>query len=178
MGYGVIRAWSRNRVELLEMGALHLSKVKDHAAKLKRIHERCAGLIEAHTPDHFAVEAPFFGKNVQSMLKLGRAQGVALAAALVREVPVAEYAPRRVKQAITGSGAASKEQWPAWFSGRSRFRMPTCRATSTRRTASPWRCATSTRWAPQPSAARAVVGPPSSAKTRPRSLISWRRRRG
>ena len=79
MGYGVIRAWSRNRVELLEMGALHLSKVKDHAAKLKRIHERCAGLIEAHTPDHFAVEAPFFGKNVQSMLKLGRAQGVALA---------------------------------------------------------------------------------------------------
>ncbi|MGB0510542.1 MAG: crossover junction endodeoxyribonuclease RuvC, partial [Flavobacteriales bacterium] len=93
MGYGVIRAWSRNRVELLEMGALHLSKVKDHAAKLKRIHERCAGLIEAHTPDHFAVEAPFFGKNVQSMLKLGRAQGVALAAALVREVPVAEYAP-------------------------------------------------------------------------------------
>lgn len=110
MGYGVIRAWSRNRVELLEMGALHLSKVKDHAAKLKRIHERCAGLIEAHTPDHFAVEAPFFGKNVQSMLKLGRAQGVALAAALVREVPVAEYAPRRVKQAITGSGAASKEQ--------------------------------------------------------------------
>ena len=75
------------------MGALHLSKVKDHAAKLKRIHERCAGLIEAHTPDRFAVEA-FFGKNVQSMLKLGRAQGVALAAALVR-VPVAEYAPRR-----------------------------------------------------------------------------------
>ena len=114
MGYGVIRAWSRNRVELLEMGALHLSKVKDHAAKLKRIHERCAGLIEAHTPDHFAVEAPFFGKNVQSMLKLGRAQGVAqdveFHAALVREVPVAEYAPRRVKQAITGSGAASKEQ--------------------------------------------------------------------
>ena len=110
MGYGVIRAWSRNRLELVEMGALHLSKVQDHAAKLKRIHERCAGLIEAHTPDHFAVEAPFFGKNVQSMLKLGRAQGVALAAALVREVPVSEYAPRRVKKAITGSGAASKEQ--------------------------------------------------------------------
>ncbi len=110
MGYGVIRAWSRQRVELLEMGALHLAKVKDPAAKLKRIHDRCAGLIEAHAPDHFAVEAPFFGKNVQSMLKLGRAQGVALAAALVREVPVAEYAPRRVKQAITGTGTASKEQ--------------------------------------------------------------------
>lgn len=106
MGYGVIRAWSRQRVELLEMGALHLAKVKDPAAKLKRIHDRCAGLIEAHAPDHFAVEAPFFGKNVQSMLKLGRAQGVALAAALVREVPVAEYAPRRVKQAITGTGTA------------------------------------------------------------------------
>lgn len=110
MGYGVIRAWSRQRVELLEMGALHLAKVKDPAAKLKRIHDRCAGLIEAHAPDYFAVEAPFFGKNVQSMLKLGRAQGVALAAALVREVPVAEYAPRRVKQAITGTGTASKEQ--------------------------------------------------------------------
>lgn len=110
MGYGVIRCWSKNRIELLEMGALHLAKVRDPAVKLKRIHDRCAGLIDAHAPDHFAVEAPFFGKNVQSMLKLGRAQGVALAAALVREVPVAEYAPRRVKQAITGSGAASKEQ--------------------------------------------------------------------
>ena len=110
MGYGVIRAWSRNRVELLEMGALHMARVSDQATKLKRIHDRCAGLIETHAPDHFAVEAPFFGKNVQSMLKLGRAQGVALAAALVREVPVSEYAPRRVKQAITGSGSASKEQ--------------------------------------------------------------------
>jgi crossover junction endodeoxyribonuclease RuvC len=110
MGYGVVRAWSRNKVELLEMGALHLARVSDHAVKLRRIHDRCAGLIEAHSPDHFAVEAPFFGKNVQSMLKLGRAQGVALAAALVRDVPVAEYAPRRVKKAITGSGSASKEQ--------------------------------------------------------------------
>ena len=165
MGYGVIRAWSRNRVELLEMGALHLSKVKDHAAKLKRIHERCAGLIEAHTPDHFAVEAPFFGKNVQSMLKLGRAQGVALAAALVREVPVAEYAPRRVKQAITGSGAASKEQVAGMVQRTLKIPTPTCRATSTRRTASLWRSATSTRWARPPSAARAVAGPPSSAKT-------------
>ena len=78
MGYGVVKAWSRNKVELLEMGALHLAKVKDPAVKLRRIHDRCAGLIEAHAPDHFAVEAPFFGKNVQSMLKLGRAQGVAL----------------------------------------------------------------------------------------------------
>jgi crossover junction endodeoxyribonuclease RuvC len=110
MGYGVIRATGKQKVELLEMGALHLAKYKDHALKLKRIHDRVAALIETHAPDHLAVEAPFFGKNVQSMLKLGRAQGVALAAALAREVPIAEYAPRRIKQSITGQGAASKEQ--------------------------------------------------------------------
>lgn len=110
MGYGVIRATGKRKVELLEMGTLHLAKYKDHALKLKRIHDRVSGLIEVHAPDHLAVEAPFFGKNVQSMLKLGRAQGVALAAALAREIPIAEYAPRRVKQAITGRGSASKEQ--------------------------------------------------------------------
>jgi len=110
MGYGVIRCRGKNQVELVEMGALHLSKVKDHALKLKRIYDRVRALIETHAPDDLAVEAPFFGQNVQSMLKLGRAQGVALAAALAHEVPVAEYAPRRVKQAVTGSGAASKEQ--------------------------------------------------------------------
>ena len=109
MGYGVIRVRGK-QVELVEMGALHLTKYKDHAVKLKRIFDRCAALIETYAPDHLAVEAPFFGKNVQSMLKLGRAQGVALAAALAHEIPVAEYAPRRVKQAVTGSGAASKEQ--------------------------------------------------------------------
>ena len=110
MGYGVIRSQSKGRVELVEMGALHLSKFKDHALKLKKIFDRVSGLIEAHAPDELAVEAPFFGQNVQSMLKLGRAQGVALAAALAKDIPVAEYAPRRVKQAVTGSGAASKEQ--------------------------------------------------------------------
>ena len=110
MGYGVIRCRGKNQVELVEMGALHLSKLKDHALKLKKIFDRVSGLIEAHAPDDVAVEAPFFGQNVQSMLKLGRAQGVALAAALARDIPVAEYAPRRVKQAVTGSGAASKEQ--------------------------------------------------------------------
>ena len=110
MGYGLIRTRGKSKVELIEMGALHLGKIKDHALKLKRIYDRVSGLIEAHAPDEMAVEAPFFGQNVQSMLKLGRAQGVALAAALSREVPVAEYAPRRVKQAVTGSGAASKEQ--------------------------------------------------------------------
>ena len=110
MGYGVIRCRGKNQVELVEMGALHLSKLKDHALKLKKIFDRVSSLIEAHAPDDVAVEAPFFGQNVQSMLKLGRAQGVALAAALARDIPVAEYAPRRVKQAVTGSGAASKEQ--------------------------------------------------------------------
>lgn len=110
MGYGVIRSQGKGKVELVEMGALHLSKFKDHALKLKKIFDRVSGLIEAHAPDELAVEAPFFGQNVQSMLKLGRAQGVALAAALAKDIPVAEYAPRRVKQAVTGSGAASKEQ--------------------------------------------------------------------
>ena len=110
MGYGVIRTRGKGHVELVEMGALHLSKFKDHALKLKKIFDRVTGLIDAHAPDDLAVEAPFFGQNVQSMLKLGRAQGVALAAALARDIPVAEYAPRRVKQAVTGSGAASKEQ--------------------------------------------------------------------
>jgi crossover junction endodeoxyribonuclease RuvC len=109
MGYGVIRVIGKE-VELLEMGALHLSKYPDHAVKLKRIFDRCASLIESHAPDHMAVEAPFFGKNVQSMLKLGRAQGVALSAALSRDIPISEYAPRKIKQSITGSGAASKEQ--------------------------------------------------------------------
>ena len=95
---------------MLEMGALHLSKYKDHALKLKKIFDKCSQLIETYSPDVMAVEAPFFGKNVQSMLKLGRAQGVAFSAALSKEVLIAEYAPRKVKKAITGSGAASKEQ--------------------------------------------------------------------
>ena len=95
MGYGVIRCRGKSQVELVEMGALHMSKIKDHALKLKRIFDRVSALIETHAPDDLAVEAPFFGQNVQSMLKLGRAQGVALAAALAHEIPVAEYAPRR-----------------------------------------------------------------------------------
>lgn len=110
MGYGVIRCRGKSQIELVEMGALHMTKIKDHALKLKRIFDRVSALIESHAPDELAVEAPFFGQNVQSMLKLGRAQGVALAAALAHEIPVAEYAPRRVKQAVTGSGSASKEQ--------------------------------------------------------------------
>ena len=110
MGFGVIRIVGKSKVEMVEMGALHLSKYQDHALKLKKIFDKCVQLIETHSPDEMAVEAPFFGKNVQSMLKLGRAQGVAFAAALSRDLHIAEYAPRKIKKSITGSGAASKEQ--------------------------------------------------------------------
>jgi crossover junction endodeoxyribonuclease RuvC len=110
MGYGIIRVKGKSEIEMIEMGALHLSKYPDHALKLKKIYDRCLQLIETHEPDVMAVEAPFFGKNVQSMLKLGRAQGVAFAAALSKDLTIAEYAPRKIKKAITGSGAASKEQ--------------------------------------------------------------------
>ena len=109
-GYGIIRAVG-NKVELVNYGMIDLRRIKDdHAVKLKRIFERTLSLIEEFLPDEFAIEAPFFGKNVQSMLKLGRAQGVAMAAALFRDVPIAEYAPKKVKMSITGSGGASKEQ--------------------------------------------------------------------
>lgn len=109
MGYGVLRV-EGNKPSMLAMGVLELKKYDDHYLKLKRIFERVVQLIETYHPDEMAIEAPFFGKNVQSMLKLGRAQGVAMAAALSRSVPIFEYAPLRIKQAITGRGSASKEQ--------------------------------------------------------------------
>ncbi len=109
-GYGIIKA-TGSKIELINYGIIDLRKIKDdHAVKLKRIFERILSLIEEFIPDEFAIEAPFYGKNVQSMLKLGRAQGVAMAAALFREIPIAEYAPKKVKMAITGRGGASKEQ--------------------------------------------------------------------
>jgi crossover junction endodeoxyribonuclease RuvC len=89
---------------------IHLEKYADHALKLKKIYDRCVQLITEYHPDEMALEAPFYGKNVQSMLKLGRAQGVAMAAALAHQLPIAEYAPKKVKQAVTGNGNASKEQ--------------------------------------------------------------------
>ena len=92
------------------MGVLHLSKLKNHELKLKKIFERTLQLIEEYKPDELAIEAPFFGKNIQSMLKLGRAQGVAMSAALYRNIPIFEYAPKKIKMAITGKGTASKEQ--------------------------------------------------------------------
>lgn len=92
------------------MGVLKLGKYANHALKLKKIFERTLGLIEEYKPDELAIEAPFYGKNVQSMLKLGRAQGVAIAAALYKDVPIFEYSPKKIKQSITGNGNASKEQ--------------------------------------------------------------------
>lgn len=109
MGYGVLGIL-RGKPSVVAMGVLRLNRMEDHYMRLHRIHERVLGLVEQYLPDEFAIEAPFFGKNVQSMLKLGRAQGVAMAAALSRDVPIAEYEPRKVKMAITGNGAASKEQ--------------------------------------------------------------------
>lgn len=109
MGYGVIRVKDK-KMELLSMGVLHLSKLKEHSLKLKKIFERTTSLIKEYNPDELAIEAPFYGKNVQSMLKLGRAQGVSMAAALTREIPITEYSPKKIKQSITGSGNSSKEQ--------------------------------------------------------------------
>ena len=109
MGFGIIHVKDSNIV-LLELGSLHMNKIEDHGTKLKMIFDKVLSLIDQYHPDELAAEAPFFGKNVQSMLKLGRAQGVALAAALYRNIPIFEYAPRKIKQSITGKGAASKEQ--------------------------------------------------------------------
>jgi len=109
LGFGLIKS-TGNKPELLELGIVDLRKITDPYMKLRRIHEAITQIIDSYLPDEMAIEAPFFGKNVQSMLKLGRAQGVAIAAAISRSVPVFEYAPRKVKMAITGVGSASKEQ--------------------------------------------------------------------
>ena len=109
MGYGVLGI-NKKDIQLIAMGVIKLNKFDSHYLRLRRIFERITGLINQYLPDEMAIEAPFFGKNVQSMLKLGRAQGVAMAAALNRDIPIAEYEPRKIKMAITGNGAASKEQ--------------------------------------------------------------------
>jgi crossover junction endodeoxyribonuclease RuvC len=109
MGYGLIVCVG-HKLQLLQFGVIHLSKYKEHELKLKKIYDRVISLIDDYHPDEVALEAPFFGKNVQSMLKLGRAQGVAMAAALSREIPIKEYAPKKIKQSVTGNGNASKEQ--------------------------------------------------------------------
>ena len=109
MGYGVIEV-KGSALHLLQYGVIHLKKYDNHALKLKKIFDRVTSIIEDYHPDEMALEAPFFGKNVQSMLKLGRAQGVAMSAALARDIPICEYAPLKVKQSVTGKGRASKEQ--------------------------------------------------------------------
>lgn len=109
MGYAFIGV-NGNRARLIAMGVIDLRKCKDMYMKLGEIFSRVQGLINSFLPDELAIEAPFFGKNVQSMLKLGRAQGVAIAAAISRQVPIHEYAPLKIKMAITGNGSASKEQ--------------------------------------------------------------------
>lgn len=109
MGYGVLKI-TGTRAQMVAMGVIDLRKCPDTYLKLGHIFERVTGLIESFLPDEMAIEAPFFGKNVQSMLKLGRAQGVAMAAAINRDIPIAEYAPMKVKMALTGNGLSSKEQ--------------------------------------------------------------------
>ncbi len=109
MGYGIIRI-RKNKMEMISTGVIHLHKLENHELKLKKIFEKVSFLVDEYLPDEVAIEAPFFGKNVQSMLKLGRAQGVAMAAVLTKDLPIQEYAPRKIKQAITGNGNASKEQ--------------------------------------------------------------------
>ena len=109
MGYAFIGV-NGNRARLIAMGVIDLRKCKDTYMKLGEIFTRVQGLIASFLPDELAIEAPFFGKNVQSMLKLGRAQGVAISAAISRQVPIHEYAPLKIKMAITGNGSASKEQ--------------------------------------------------------------------
>lgn len=108
-GYGIIEV-KGNRIKLIAIGILELKQYKDHYVKLQKIFQRLTQLIDEYLPDELAIEAPFYGKNVQSMLKLGRAQGVAIAAALSRSIPIFEYAPKKIKMAITGQGNASKEQ--------------------------------------------------------------------
>jgi crossover junction endodeoxyribonuclease RuvC len=108
-GYGVIRITGSDP-ELVTIGFIDLTKFDNHYIKLKHIFDRTTGIIDEYHPDELAIEAPFYGKNVQSMLKLGRAQGAAIAAALSRSIPIFEYAPRKIKMSITGQGAASKEQ--------------------------------------------------------------------
>ena len=109
MGYGLLGVVGKKTTPI-RLGVIRLNKFDDHYMRLHRIYERVLELVDNYHPDEMAIEAPFYGKNVQSMLKLGRAQGVAMAAALSRQVPITEYEPRKIKMAITGNGGASKEQ--------------------------------------------------------------------
>jgi crossover junction endodeoxyribonuclease RuvC len=129
-GYGVVKAVA-NTPQLVAIGVIDLSKFGDHYIKLKHIYERVTGIIEEYHPDELAIESPFYGKNVQSMLKLGRAQGAAIAAALSRSMPIFEYAPRKIKMSITGMGAASKEQVAAMLMNILKFKITSAKLDAT-----------------------------------------------
>ncbi|SFB91240.1 crossover junction endodeoxyribonuclease RuvC [Parapedobacter composti] len=120
LGYGIIKETGK-KLSLISMGVIKLDHLGDHALKLQRIFQKTDGLITEYKPDCVALEAPFYGKNIQVMLKLGRAQGVAMAAALHRDIPIFEYAPRKVKQSVTGNGNAAKEQVAAMLKTLLRF---------------------------------------------------------
>lgn len=122
MGYGVI-AVAGQKIEMQSLGVVMLSKYEDKLEKLKIIYEKTESIIKQYNPDFCAVEAPFFGKNVQSMLKLGRSQGVAIACSLMNNVPVFEYSPKRIKQSVTGNGNASKEQVAAMLQQICKFKL-------------------------------------------------------
>ena len=109
MGYGLIIS-KEKKISLVDFGEINMSKIKDHYLKLDKVYKSVIDIIDTYKPDEIAIEAPFFGKNVQSMLKLGRAQGVAMAAGISRQIPIKEYSPKKIKMAITGNGNASKEQ--------------------------------------------------------------------
>lgn len=109
MGYGILQVTGKT-LKVLGLGIIRMDKSADHFLKIKKIFEKTIELVDNYCPDELAIEAPFQGKNVQSMLKLGRAQGAAISVALLRDIPITEYAPRKVKLAITGTGTASKEQ--------------------------------------------------------------------
>jgi crossover junction endodeoxyribonuclease RuvC len=123
MGYGLVLAVGQ-KLSLLQYGVIHLGQYDGHALRLQKIFQRMVQLIDEYHPDEMALEAPFYGKNVQSMLKLGRAQGVAMAAALSRSIPIEEYAPKKVKQAVTGNGNASKEQVSRMVMQQLQFQSP------------------------------------------------------
>lgn len=122
LGYGIIEI-EKKKITLLSMGVIQLSKYEEPLHKLRVIYEKIQGLIDNYHPAYCAIEAPFFGKNVQSMLKLGRAQGVAIAAALTKDVEVIEYSPKKIKQSITGNGNASKEQVAAMLQQLCKFEL-------------------------------------------------------
>ncbi|HTF82200.1 MAG TPA: crossover junction endodeoxyribonuclease RuvC [Cytophagales bacterium] len=121
MGYGVIMV-QMSKINLIQYGVIKLDKYEDHFVRLKKIYERVSQLIEEFMPEEMAVEAPFYGQNVQSMLKLGRAQGVTIAAAMSKQIPIVEYAPKKIKQSVTGNGNASKEQVAAMLKNLLKFK--------------------------------------------------------